>query len=176
MHGVQAHMRLVSWNCFGSHISMCVCVRACACVCVCVLCVWCVFVSVCPLSRELITSGMIWCDIDCMQLIKEVLQLFLAFNYFIWHFPLIKWMGMAILTQHIMNACQRKLGWQCTSYKGLPKGWNALFIKVSGRMLSEAFKRRSMISNHKLDGSHMMTTSLTDPQWLHALYALLHIS
>ena len=40
-------MRLVSWNCFGLHIGMCVCV--------------CVSVSACPPPRALITSGM--CDV-----------------------------------------------------------------------------------------------------------------
>ena len=51
-------------------------------------------------------SGVIWCDIDRVQLVKQVLQLFPAFNYFIWHLPSIKWMGVAILTQHVANACQ----------------------------------------------------------------------
>ena len=42
-----------------------VCLHVCVCVCVCV----------CPPQRPLITSGMIWCDIDCVQLVKQVLQL-----------------------------------------------------------------------------------------------------
>ena len=80
-----------------------------------------VYVSVClyvclPPGAS-ITSGVIWCDIGRVRLLKQVLQLFPAFNYFIWHLPLIKWMGMAILTQHVMNACQRKLSWCGTSYK-----------------------------------------------------------
>ena len=40
---------------------LCVCVSVCVCVCVCVVCVR-VCVHVPP--RLLITSGMIWCDID----------------------------------------------------------------------------------------------------------------
>ena len=75
--------------------------RTCMCVCVCL--------SVCPPPRPLITSGMIWCDIGRVRLVKQVLRLFPAFNYFIRHLPLIKWMGVAILTQHVVNPYQRKL-------------------------------------------------------------------
>ena len=71
-------------------------VRALVCVCVCV-CV-CMCVSVCPPPRPLITSGVIWCDIGRVRLVKQVLRLFPAFNYFIRHLPLINWMGVAILT------------------------------------------------------------------------------
>ena len=67
----------------------------------------CVSVCVCVSApRPLITSSVIWCDIDRVRLVKQVLRLFPAFNYFTRHFPSIKWMGMAILTQHVMNACQ----------------------------------------------------------------------
>ena len=76
-------------------------VRASVCVCMCV--------SVCPPPRPLITSGMIWCDIGRVRLVKQVLRLFPAFNYFIRHLPSIKWIGMTILTYHVVNACQRKL-------------------------------------------------------------------
>ena len=69
----------------------------------------CVCVCVCPPPRSLITSGVIWCDIGRVPLVKQVLRLFPAFNYFIRHLPSIKWMGVAILTQHVVNACQRKL-------------------------------------------------------------------
>ena len=55
-------------------------------------------VSVCPPLRPLITIGMIWCDIGHVRLVEQVLRLFPAFNYFVWHLPLIKWMDMAILT------------------------------------------------------------------------------
>ena len=86
-----------------------VCVFVCVCMCVCV--------SVCPPPRVLITSGVIWCDIGHMQLVKQVLRLSPAFNYFIWHLPSIEWMGVAILIQHVVNAYQRKLKWRGTSYK-----------------------------------------------------------
>ena len=56
-----------------------------------------VCVSVCPPPRPLITSGVIWCDIGRVPLVKQVLRLFPAFNYFIRHLPSIKWMGVAIL-------------------------------------------------------------------------------
>ena len=68
-----------------------------------------VCVCVCPPPRPLITSGVIWCDIGRERLVKQVLRLFPAFNYFIRHLPSIKWMGVAILTQHVVSACQRKL-------------------------------------------------------------------
>ena len=55
-----------------------------------------VCVCVCPPPRPLITSGVIWCDIGRVQLVKQVLRLFPAFNYFIRHLPSIKWMGVAI--------------------------------------------------------------------------------
>ena len=58
----------------------------------------CMCVSVCSPPRPLITSGMIWCDIDRVRLVKQVLRLFPAFNYFIRYLPSIKWMGVAILT------------------------------------------------------------------------------
>ena len=41
----------------------------------------CVCVSVCPSPRALITSGMIWCDIGRVRLVKQVLWLFPAFSY-----------------------------------------------------------------------------------------------
>ena len=42
-----------------------VCVCVCLCVCVCV----------CPPLRLLITAGVMWCDMDPIQLVKQVLQL-----------------------------------------------------------------------------------------------------
>ena len=44
---------------------------------------WYVCVSVCPPARALITSGMIWCDIGCVRLVKQLSWLFPDFNYFI---------------------------------------------------------------------------------------------
>ena len=76
-----------------------VCTSVCPCVCVCV-CV--------STSRPLITSGAIWCDIDRVQLVIQVLRLFPAFNYFIRHLLSIKWIGVAILTQHVMSTCLPK--------------------------------------------------------------------
>ena len=93
-------------------------------VCVCV----CVCVCMCPPPRALITSGVIWCDIGHVRLFKQVSRLFPAFNYLIWHLLLIKWMDVAILTQHIMNVCQRKLRWHGTSYKRTT-GKTALHLK-----------------------------------------------
>ena len=53
---------------------MCLCVCVCVCLCVSVsLCV-----CVCLPPRLLITSGVMWCDIDPMQLVKQVLQLYMA--------------------------------------------------------------------------------------------------
>ena len=57
----------------------------------------CVCVSVCLPLRPLITSGVIWCDIGRVRLVKQVLRIFPAFNYFIRRLPSIKWMGVAIL-------------------------------------------------------------------------------
>ena len=62
--------------------------------------------SVCPPPRLLITSGMIWCDINHVWLVKQVLWLFPLFSSFIWYLPLIKLMGLALVTQHVVNACQ----------------------------------------------------------------------
>ena len=64
--------------------------------------------SVCPPPRPLITSGVIWCDIDRVRLVKQVLRLSPAFNYFIRHSPSIKWMGVAILTQHCSERLPKK--------------------------------------------------------------------
>ena len=48
-------------------VSMCVCVCVCVSVCLCV----CVFV--CPPPRLLITSGLMWHNMDPIQLVKQVL-------------------------------------------------------------------------------------------------------
>ena len=70
-----------------------VCARACVCVCV--------------SAPEVINNQ--WRDKGCVRLVKQVLRLFPTFNYFIRHLPSIKWMGVAILTEHVVNTCQRKL-------------------------------------------------------------------
>ena len=76
-----------------------------------------VCLSVCPPLRALIMSGMIWCDVGHVWLVKQVSWLFPAFNYFIWHLLSIKWMGVAILTYHVVNAYQWKLRWRGPNYK-----------------------------------------------------------
>ena len=40
----------------------------------------CTLVCVCLPSRALMTSGMIWCDIGCVRLIKQVLWFFLLLD------------------------------------------------------------------------------------------------
>ena len=54
---------------------MCVymCVYVCVCVCVCVCACVCVHTCVCPTPRLLITSGVMWRDMDPIQLVKQVL-------------------------------------------------------------------------------------------------------
>ena len=66
-----------------------------------------VHTSVCVSTPKAINNQ--WCDIDRVRLVKQVLRLFPAFNYFIRQLPSIKWMGVAILTQLVVNTCQRKL-------------------------------------------------------------------
>ena len=51
----------------SASVCLCVCVRACVCVCVCVC--MCVFACVCvcvSVPEVLITSGVMWCDIDSL--------------------------------------------------------------------------------------------------------------
>ena len=127
VHRVEGCAHLVSWNCFGSRIGMCVCVC----------------VSVCPPPRALITSGVIY--IVCDWLNKFHSFSLLLITYFIWHLLSIKWMGVAIWTQHVVNACQR-LRWRVTTTKETPERRSASFIKVSGQMHSDAFKTRPAFS------------------------------
>ena len=82
------------------------------------LCV-CVCVCVCSPLKVLIASGMMWCDIDHVWLVKQVLQT--AFSCFIWQLPSVKWMGMALLTQHLVNPCQMILKCCSTSYKRITR-------------------------------------------------------
>ena len=121
VHTAEGCAHLVSWNCFGSPVGMCVCL------------------SVCRPPRAVITSGVIWYDIGRVQLVKQASRLFSAFNYFtIMTLSVDKMDGhVHILTQHVVNACQRKLRWS-----GATKGYRNSFIKVSGRMCSDIFKRR----------------------------------
>ena len=71
---------------------------------------WYVCVSVCLPLKTLITSGMIWCNIGTVWLVKPVLQLFSILM-------LIKCMGMTIVTQCIMHAWQRRQRWCHTSHR-----------------------------------------------------------
>ena len=57
-------------------MSVCLCVCVCVCVCLCV-CVF-VCVSVCPPPRLLITSGVIWCDIDPYNWLNKFYGLYMA--------------------------------------------------------------------------------------------------
>ena len=50
-------------------------------------------------------------------------------------------MGVAILTQHVMSTCQKNKGDMLLTTKGLPERRIVSFIKVSGRMHINAFKR-----------------------------------
>ena len=50
-------------------VCMCVCVYVCVCVCVCAR------ARVCPRPRLLITSGVIWHNMNIIRLVKQVLQL-----------------------------------------------------------------------------------------------------
>ena len=65
--------------------------------------------SVCLTLRALISSGVIWCDIDHVG--KQVLQLFLALMQLLYmiYLPSVKWMGVSLFTLHVINACQRRL-------------------------------------------------------------------
>ena len=87
-----------------------VCWYVCVCVClsVCLSVRLCIYVST-PEGINNQWRDMVW--------YRPCVQLFLAFSYFIWHFLSIKWMGVAILAQLVMNACQRRLRWHGTSYK-----------------------------------------------------------
>ena len=51
-------------------------------------------------------------------------------------------MGVAILTQYIMDTCQKNLGDTVLATKGITERRSASFIKMSGQMYNDAFKRR----------------------------------
>ena len=90
-----------------------------------------------------------WCDMDRVRLVKQVLRLFPAFNYVL-HTALAidKMDDRGHLTQHVVNTCQRKLRWRGTTVatKGLLERRSASFIKVTGRMRNDTFKRRLAFS------------------------------
>ena len=102
----------------------------------------CVCVSVYPPLRILITSGVIWCDMGRLWLVKPILQLFSLL-------PSINWMGMALVTQCVMHTRQRCWSWHCTihrrrliNYLAVATTWSASVIKMSGQIHSNEFKRR----------------------------------
>ena len=124
-------------------ISVCVCVCVCVCVYVCVYVCECVCVSVsvsmCPPLRALITSGVIWCDIGRVWLVKPIIQLFSLLMS-------VNWIGVALVTQHVRQKCQSCC---CTShrrrrinYLAVATSQSTLVIKMSGWMRSDEFKRR----------------------------------
>ena len=106
----------------------------CMCVCLCL--------SVCQPSRPLITSGAILCDVGRVWLVKPILQLFnllLSMN----------WMGVALVTQHVVHARQRYWSWhhtnherRSTNYLAAATGRSALVIKMSGQIRSNEFERQ----------------------------------
>ena len=124
---------------------------------------WCVYVclSVCVSAPKGINNQ--WHDMVCLRLVKQVPRLFPVFIYFIWYLPSIKWMGVAILTQHTMNTCQRKLRWHGTIYKRTTGRRSASFIKVSWQMCSNSwsFKRRPPFSFTVTDLKLLSTAFIT---------------
>ena len=126
---------LVSWNYFGSCVGMCACVSVCVpfralitSVVIYTVCdrltnfktsvsacgqhvpgflkLFCPqrSVCVCPPLRSLITSS-VWCDVDRVWLVKQVLRFFLLLNCFIL-LAINKMDGCGLVTRHIVNACQ----------------------------------------------------------------------
>ena len=56
----------------------------------------------------------------------------------------MKWIGVALVTQHVVNACQEDYGNAVLAIEGIldnSKRWNALVVKVSRRMCSDTFKK-----------------------------------
>ena len=94
--------------CVHARACMCVHVRVCACVCVHVhehACMrTCVCVSLPP--KTLITSGMIWTLCDW-------LNKFMAFPIQF----LYKWIGMVLVTQHVLNTWERRWSLHCISHR-----------------------------------------------------------
>ena len=124
----------------GMHLLFLVCMPVCVCVCV----------SVCPPPRPLVTSGMIWFDIDCVWLVKQVLQLFPLFICFIWHLLSIKWMGVALVTQEFWTLANKaKVKWYYIQkeHPMVATRQNTSVIKMSGQMCSDAFKRRLALAS-----------------------------
>ena len=122
MHVAKGRTRMVSWNCFYLCISMCV--------------------SVCLPLRALITSGMICFDIGRVWLAKPVVQVLSLLSS-------INCIGVALVIQCTVHARQRCQSWRLTihrrrriSYLAIATRRTASFIKVSGWMRRDSFKRR----------------------------------
>ena len=121
---LQASVHLFSWNYFCPWCSVSVCVCVCVCVCTRVCVRVCVHVCVCvhvrayvcvfPPTRALITIVVIWYDIDPVWLVKQVLGIFPCSFFIILHLPSIKWMGVVLVTQRIVNTWQ---SWYHTSHR-----------------------------------------------------------
>ena len=89
-------------------------------------------VSVCPPPSALITSGMIWCDIGYVRLVKQVSWLFPAFNYVLIMILAVNKMDGC---GHINTARRERLSkktkvMQCYSYKRIT-GKTKCFIYIS---------------------------------------------
>ena len=130
-----------------------VCASVCGCVSVCL--------SVCLPQRALITNGVIWCDIGRVQLVKQVSRLFLTFNYFIWHLLSIKWMGMPILSQHVVNACQRKLRWHGISYKRTTRKMECFIYKSEWANKAMLLKASLQLHSNNFGLKRLSTTIKT---------------
>jgi len=86
---------------FVRDVSMfvCVCVCVCACVRACVRVCVCVCVCVCPPPRLLITNGVIWCDIELLWLVKQIVGVFLSFIWQLKSWRIDKLVGVAFVNK-----------------------------------------------------------------------------
>ena len=97
---------------------------------------WYVCVCVCPPPRPLITSHM---KGTCNNWIIKFYSYSLFCFFVIMTLPSMNWIGVDLVTLWVMNACQSKV---VLVTEGPPTSWSVSIIKVSGRMYSNAFKRR----------------------------------
>ena len=103
----------------------------------------CVCLSVCVSASEAINNQ--WCDIDRVWLVKQVLRLFPLLHM---AFSIDKMDGRGHFnTAHRERLPKKtKVMWYVLATKGLPKRQSPSFIKVSGQMHNNAFKRRLAFS------------------------------
>ena len=124
----KASLCLVSWHYFCSRYwHVCVCVR----------------VSVCLCMSASMGINNQWCN---MVWYRSCVIGWISYDR---HLPLIKWMSVALVTQSIMNIWQQRQTWYHTSlrrsyfdYLAVGIKRSGLVIKVSGRKLRDAFKRK----------------------------------